>query len=169
MLPEIPLPGGLQGVPAPGTGIWARRHRSPAMKDGVRGWVGAKPQCRGSAGRFHAGFGVGGQGKGRILPQGEAESRKSGRKAERGNRGSKALIPKGPSRGGGGEMRVSSESRPSSAGEGNGGAGKALLSPPERNPGGWIADSMLHPPGMALEMGWDGKGGGRCEGAAEHP
>lgn len=31
---------------------------------------------------FPAGFGVGGEGKGRILPQGEAERRKSGRKAE---------------------------------------------------------------------------------------
>lgn len=68
-------------------------------------------------------------------------------------------------------MRVSSESRPSSAGEGNGGAGKALLSPPERNPGGWIADSMLHPPGMALEMGWDGmgKGGGAVKALPSTP
>lgn len=63
-------------------------------------------------------------------------------------------------------MRVSSKSRPPSAGERKRGAGKVLLSTPKRSLWGRFADPILHPPGMGMEVGWEWGG---SEGTAKHP
>lgn len=115
--PKFPIPGGLQGVATQNP-----RHRdrdTAAPEPCNEGWgvrlVWGEAGTLGFGRAFSSWIWGGRRGKGRILPQGEAESRKSGRKAER-ETGEQSAGPRGSSQGE--DTRASSKSRPPPAGEG---------------------------------------------------